>query len=1661
MIDKLMTLKINNFNEFTYSNTKIIQSRNLININKDIVNIVNRYEIILVGAPYYISNQYRQLIVFVSDTITINTSLYKKIYIDSEFKNSYMIIYEDFFYIVSDTIINTTFNYIYTINNNYLVNTIINGTIKSDKKLNDIKLLNIINTSNNNNELLVQDIQLSKISSNNNIYKYNISNNLYLESNFSDYYIKSYGYNLTSIDNIGNKTLTTHNPIDDDNLQLTKKDTQINLFINNLLNMDIIINYNILFANIKQLKTILIDNSNIEDIYIYNNIKPWKSWSLLNSIISVNKLSKLVNLVYLEYENNEVLKKESLLTNIAYSYITHDELITLTSFLKAINKSPDILENYLLTINIIEPAIINNLNIWLNHSDFFINVVDNINNFLLGLNIKAKFDGNNIIFSNDPYPDTYNNEISSYISQEFTYNTSLNIVYRSKPSYDKINSQILNWINKETKQNIDKNFGINIHQLLRYLRELGDNFNNLINNFSNILLDSPEYLFNNPLKFIVNKVWDKTNTNLQKLNNNYSSSLEYRVTFDNLTDYIVSSVEYFQNLSIIYTGLNSLNNFYGYTTNNYEKNLTDISIYYPSLLYPISTNINLLINSLYSFSINLNTNQLIKNSTYSITFLNGQNIASNIKIVDINGIYSNQLNFYLNYNIKPNDFFIVKQSTNYTITNNNFIGYLYEISFNDINNSYINDIKLNNSKLNIISYNDNVITLTSSILIEINNQYELISYVAIKNIKLTKLGQELEFYSDKFNYIEDSTLLKNDTQTYILHYSNNIYYITGEILINKNIAIINFSFYKTFKYLNQVIYQYELSPSFNDTKYVPINNNKLPALEFKLSDSESTITPIQINSLGNNQILFYFNSSDQDIINSKYNTVIHNKHLNEKFMNIITNIKPMEEYLYYFNYIIPATVNTVIFVYDNSDNINPDYITNKQSIYFNQNNNKTYFTIATIYNNTAINNIRFIQKNTWIINKYTINNGLLSFKLPSDFVLNTSSNYEYKINDTAINKPTIIFNNGIIIIPFNIGIADDIIFKQYYIERNYNKLIIPDLNQKVKISYNYPFQYSVSNNYYILPYTNNGEEYNEYLYLIKLFITDNEDGYVDKVYIGQQYKFPITLINLSNIKYSGYLVMKYYYSNYIYYLISLKEMIDTNCNYTFKYNYTLNKITNNNTYSIREIIFYQNALEFGNFYYQESLNDVYLFMRNYINNYSIINFINTSNFYLVSYDDYDIKNIYNQNVFVQNSQMSRTSQSTTTTFTSIENPIFNDYSKLFKSYSLYFNDQLAEEINEDIINIDTHLYHNENDRQQLKKMTMIRFNGSSWEVYMPLIFWFCGKPGLSIPSVAMPYTDIILKYKLNDLKIILKNDLSKDYLLSLIPQIKIKLITEFILLDSIERNLFGSYSHEYVINRYKIYPNIYIKSDNINAHRFFTGLVKDIYLISKPLNSNLTYYTQEIPKYDYKYERYIKALEYYNLYILDNVYTTSDQMDYVTNIDIEILLDNLTWEHACEKEKEFISLYGRIDKGTGILANLTDGGDGTIGLLVSKEKRGIMSNRFKGENNPMYGRKLSKESIKKGKLKRIGIPAWNKGKTNIYSESCLKKMSESRMGQKAWNKGMTNVNGIGMAKLVIDLETGIYYESARLAAIAKNMKHSTLKSMLNGTNKNITSLLYV
>ena len=55
--------------------------------------------------------------------------------------------------------------------------------------------------------------------------------------------------------------------------------------------------------------------------------------------------------------------------------------------------------------------------------------------------------------------------------------------------------------------------------------------------------------------------------------------------------------------------------------------------------------------------------------------------------------------------------------------------------------------------------------------------------------------------------------------------------------------------------------------------------------------------------------------------------------------------------------------------------------------------------------------------------------------------------------------------------------------------------------------------------------------------------------------------------------------------------------------------------------------------------------------------------------------------------------------------------------------------------------------------------------------------------------------------------------------------------------------------------------------------------------------------------------------------------------------DVKVLVESISWERACELEKLMISFYGRIDKKEGVLVNLTDGGDGTKGVIMSEETK--------------------------------------------------------------------------------------------------------------------------
>jgi hypothetical protein len=109
-----------------------------------------------------------------------------------------------------------------------------------------------------------------------------------------------------------------------------------------------------------------------------------------------------------------------------------------------------------------------------------------------------------------------------------------------------------------------------------------------------------------------------------------------------------------------------------------------------------------------------------------------------------------------------------------------------------------------------------------------------------------------------------------------------------------------------------------------------------------------------------------------------------------------------------------------------------------------------------------------------------------------------------------------------------------------------------------------------------------------------------------------------------------------------------------------------------------------------------------------------------------------------------------------------------------------------------------------------------------------------------------------------------------------------------------------------------------------------------------------------------------------------------------TNYRVEILFENLTREDACNKEIEFILLYGRCNIKTGTLVNLTAGGDGLLDPSTNVRKR--MSERA------LYNHKNHPELYQHTKITRDKISKALRGKKK--SDEHKLNLSKSKLGKK-------------------------------------------------------------
>lgn len=132
------------------------------------------------------------------------------------------------------------------------------------------------------------------------------------------------------------------------------------------------------------------------------------------------------------------------------------------------------------------------------------------------------------------------------------------------------------------------------------------------------------------------------------------------------------------------------------------------------------------------------------------------------------------------------------------------------------------------------------------------------------------------------------------------------------------------------------------------------------------------------------------------------------------------------------------------------------------------------------------------------------------------------------------------------------------------------------------------------------------------------------------------------------------------------------------------------------------------------------------------------------------------------------------------------------------------------------------------------------------------------------------------------------------------------------------------------------------------------------------------------------------------------------------------------------KERYYGEIFNVLN-GNGLNLILPKVGDYKVG--VSEETRKKMSNSKKGKLNTFYGKKHSIESREKIRLSKIGKTAHNKGK-----------------------KGLSNIS---KSKYVLDLETGILYNSCKECCdFNPSYNYSTLRGKLNGRHKNDTKFVY-
>jgi hypothetical protein len=163
-----------------------------------------------------------------------------------------------------------------------------------------------------------------------------------------------------------------------------------------------------------------------------------------------------------------------------------------------------------------------------------------------------------------------------------------------------------------------------------------------------------------------------------------------------------------------------------------------------------------------------------------------------------------------------------------------------------------------------------------------------------------------------------------------------------------------------------------------------------------------------------------------------------------------------------------------------------------------------------------------------------------------------------------------------------------------------------------------------------------------------------------------------------------------------------------------------------------------------------------------------------------------------------------------------------------------------------------------------------------------------------------------------------------------------------------------------------------------------------------------------------------------------------------TSYEVEILFESDDYDFIKQKEIEFILLYGRINNNTGILSNMTDGGDGFIGYIPSKEK-------IEKHRQFLLGKKQPISQIQKRNESRKGY---------VHSEETKIKISNSHKGKvvskehlEKLKKGQILANSKPISQYTLDGIFIQHWQSATIAAKEIGLHLTSIRNCVRNVTK--------